>query len=528
MPGPTPLVNNSWAAIQQRPDLAGNDRALREQRNHRRQIRNLRARGSRRSGTEHQRPRGSDGGLDLQRAVWRHDQRDQHESRPIRGKPKGGCRRSSDNTGTPLPGETCPYNGSRCELSGAANHTGLDATSLDDRGCLRPDTRRRRGLSATAHPVALRAGRAQQRDGHHHRRTATADHLHQRLAVRRWSRARHPLGHDRRLGQQRRAVRPRVRRRRPGRPAGVWRVTSRGRRPARPARATSSASTRPRSPTARIRSRRPSSTPRATRRSPAPCRSPSKTPPRSRLPTPITPPTTPPPPGPLTPGKPVKASPRLQHPRRDADQACAARARHRRQDARRARHDRRQLHAQRTLAQRSEDRAGRKRKVGRGPTAAQRRLDKSRERPLSRRRGLACSERDPLRAPQEISRGVEQTSSTARRRTQDNAASVRACAARRGSGRRRVSARGALAGRGEQLPRLPLPDSLGASAGRAAPADGSPRDQQRLHLRRGHLLRWRGVDAQMVGEVTHPSPRKPGTVHRAGRPDDLTLCPLAL
>ncbi len=35
-----------------------------------------------------------------------------------------------DNTGTPLPGETCPYNGSGCELSGAANHTGLDATSL--------------------------------------------------------------------------------------------------------------------------------------------------------------------------------------------------------------------------------------------------------------------------------------------------------------------------------------------------------------------------------------------------------------
>ncbi len=35
-----------------------------------------------------------------------------------------------DNTGTPLPGETCPYNGSGCELSGAASHTGLDATSL--------------------------------------------------------------------------------------------------------------------------------------------------------------------------------------------------------------------------------------------------------------------------------------------------------------------------------------------------------------------------------------------------------------
>jgi len=35
-----------------------------------------------------------------------------------------------DNTGTPLPEETCPYNRSRCELSGAANHTGLDATSL--------------------------------------------------------------------------------------------------------------------------------------------------------------------------------------------------------------------------------------------------------------------------------------------------------------------------------------------------------------------------------------------------------------
>ena len=35
-----------------------------------------------------------------------------------------------DNTGTPLPGETCPYNGSRCELSGALTHTGLDATSL--------------------------------------------------------------------------------------------------------------------------------------------------------------------------------------------------------------------------------------------------------------------------------------------------------------------------------------------------------------------------------------------------------------
>ncbi len=35
-----------------------------------------------------------------------------------------------DNTGTPLHGETCPYNGSGCELSGAASHTGLEATSL--------------------------------------------------------------------------------------------------------------------------------------------------------------------------------------------------------------------------------------------------------------------------------------------------------------------------------------------------------------------------------------------------------------
>src|ERR1035441_6446967 len=35
-----------------------------------------------------------------------------------------------DNTGTPLPEETCPYNGSRCELSGVTTHTGLDATSL--------------------------------------------------------------------------------------------------------------------------------------------------------------------------------------------------------------------------------------------------------------------------------------------------------------------------------------------------------------------------------------------------------------
>ena len=37
-----------------------------------------------------------------------------------------------DAAGTPLPGETCPYNGDNggCEISGAATHTGLDTTSL--------------------------------------------------------------------------------------------------------------------------------------------------------------------------------------------------------------------------------------------------------------------------------------------------------------------------------------------------------------------------------------------------------------
>lgn len=35
-----------------------------------------------------------------------------------------------DDTGTALPGESCPYNGGRCELSGAASDTGLDTTSL--------------------------------------------------------------------------------------------------------------------------------------------------------------------------------------------------------------------------------------------------------------------------------------------------------------------------------------------------------------------------------------------------------------
>ena len=37
-----------------------------------------------------------------------------------------------DAAGTPLPGESCPYNGNNggCEISGAATHTGLDTTSL--------------------------------------------------------------------------------------------------------------------------------------------------------------------------------------------------------------------------------------------------------------------------------------------------------------------------------------------------------------------------------------------------------------
>ncbi len=37
-----------------------------------------------------------------------------------------------DDTGTPLPGETCPFNGDNggCEASGPAMHTGLDTTSL--------------------------------------------------------------------------------------------------------------------------------------------------------------------------------------------------------------------------------------------------------------------------------------------------------------------------------------------------------------------------------------------------------------
>jgi len=37
-----------------------------------------------------------------------------------------------DAAGTPLPGETCPFNGNNggCEISGAATHTGLDTTSL--------------------------------------------------------------------------------------------------------------------------------------------------------------------------------------------------------------------------------------------------------------------------------------------------------------------------------------------------------------------------------------------------------------
>jgi len=37
-----------------------------------------------------------------------------------------------DAASTPLPGESCPYNGSNggCEISGAATHTGLDTTSL--------------------------------------------------------------------------------------------------------------------------------------------------------------------------------------------------------------------------------------------------------------------------------------------------------------------------------------------------------------------------------------------------------------
>ncbi len=37
-----------------------------------------------------------------------------------------------DAAGTPLPGESCPFNGSNggCEISGAATHTGLHTTSL--------------------------------------------------------------------------------------------------------------------------------------------------------------------------------------------------------------------------------------------------------------------------------------------------------------------------------------------------------------------------------------------------------------
>jgi hypothetical protein len=65
-----------------------------------------------------------------------------------------------DGTGTPLPGDICPFNGSNggCETSGAASHAGLDTTSLTIEVLCSPASA---GLTACGGGASLHSGRAE-------------------------------------------------------------------------------------------------------------------------------------------------------------------------------------------------------------------------------------------------------------------------------------------------------------------------------------------------------------------------------
>ena len=65
-----------------------------------------------------------------------------------------------DASGTPLPGDACPYNGSNggCEISGAASHTGLDTTSLTIEVLCSPASE---GLTACGGGAFLHSARAE-------------------------------------------------------------------------------------------------------------------------------------------------------------------------------------------------------------------------------------------------------------------------------------------------------------------------------------------------------------------------------
>ena len=125
-----------------------------------------------------------------------------------------------DAGGTLLSGETCSFSASNggCEVSGEATHTGLDTTSLAIELVCEPApfqlTVCGNGFSEHDARVELNSATVTVTD-----EPTTAGHLHQRLAVHRRSCARHPLGDDRRHGQQRGAIRPPLCRRCPVRPA---------------------------------------------------------------------------------------------------------------------------------------------------------------------------------------------------------------------------------------------------------------------------------------------------------------------
>ena len=146
-------------AVQQHPDASRNAGELRDQRNHWLQRRNLRASGRRRPGAGTKTPEGAVAGWtftappgDTITAISM--DRDLFDDGP------GWLPQIVDAAGTPLPGETCPFNGNSggCEISGAATHTGLNTTSLTIEVLCSPASE---GLTVCGGGSALHSARAE-------------------------------------------------------------------------------------------------------------------------------------------------------------------------------------------------------------------------------------------------------------------------------------------------------------------------------------------------------------------------------
>ena len=127
-----------------------------------------------------------------------------------------------DAEGSRFPGETCPFDADNggCEVSGAATHTGLDTTSLAIELLCDPEpfqlTRLANGFSEHDARVELNSATVTITDEQPPQITSTSGSLFAGGLVRGTL-----SGTIDGVGQQRRAVRPRLRRRRPGRPAAV-------------------------------------------------------------------------------------------------------------------------------------------------------------------------------------------------------------------------------------------------------------------------------------------------------------------